>query len=83
MENAKDPLGRMSVGVCVRVCINTVTMCSGVCMNVEYLIKGNVRVHYVSTRQHNTTQTQTSFVGPGHRLAPCHTWRSRRIETRK
>lgn len=28
----------------VYMCINTVMMCSGVCMNGEYLIKGNVRV---------------------------------------
>lgn len=69
------------------MCINTVMMCSGVCMNGEYLIKGNVRVrlrvYYVSTRQRNTAQTQTRFVCPGHQLAQCHTWQNRRMETRK
>lgn len=47
MENAKDPLGRMNrkKDACVYMCINTVMMCSGVCMKGEYLIKGNVRVY--------------------------------------
>lgn len=52
LENAKDPLDRMKRkrDASVYVCINTVIMCSGVCMNwyrVGTLLKGGY-VYFMS-----------------------------------